>query len=185
MCFRSRFADRVDDFFFMRRRVGDRFDRRRAHLGLAGWFVDRVANFFFMGRGVSGRFGWGMRGSLVRGAGGLATAMIGFIFMGGPMGSRLNARMGRTFVDSVVMEVFEGVHPHFFMADWFHFAADNNFHARPLKPFDPEPVAVLIVHKMVHFAMGKGAMPFLAMHLMAVEVAIQKMTAAHENKQGW
>jgi len=162
MCFRSRFTDRVDDFFFMHGCVGDRFDRRRAHLGLAGWFVDRVANFFFMGRGVRGRFGWGMRGSLVRGAGGLATAMIGFIFMGGPMGSRLNVPVRRSLMDGVVMEIFEGVHPHFFMADNFDFVADNNFYARPLKPFDPEPVAVLIVHKMVHFAMGESMVPFFA-----------------------
>jgi len=131
---------------------------------------------------MSDRFGWRVHGSLVRRAGGLATAMLGFVFMGGPMGSRLNARMGRTFVDSVVMEVFEGVHLHFFMADWFHFVADNNFYARPLKPFDPEPVAVLIVHKMVHLAMGKGPMPFLAMHLVAVEVAVEKMVATYKNK---
>ena len=71
---------------------------------------------------------------------------------------------------------------HFFMADRFHFAADNNFHSRPLKAFDPEPMAMLIVHKMVHFAMGKGAMPFLAMHLMAVEVAVEKVVASHKNK---
>ena len=167
MCFRSRFADRVDDFFFMRRRVGDRFGWRRARLGLNGRLTDRVDDFFFMRRRVGNRFGWRMRG-----AGGLATAMLGFVCMGGPMRRRLNVCMRRSLMDGVVMEVFQCMAPHFFMADNLDFVADNQFHAIALKPFDPEPVAMLIVHKMVHFTMRKGAMPFFAMHLMAVEVAI-------------
>ena len=164
MCFSGRPASGPVDFFFVGSGVWGRLGWRmhRPFLMFRDRFADGMRNFFFVRGRMGGGFSWRMGDSLVCGASGLATTMLGFIFMGRPMRGRLNVRMGRTFMDRVVMKIFQGVNPHFLMADRFHFMANDDFDSRPLKSFHAETVAMFVVHEMVHFAMGESMVPFFA-----------------------
>ena len=196
MCFNDRFSAGVIDFFFVDRSVADRLCPWRCRLWMCfdGGFGAGVINFIIVdGRSVADRLCPRRCRLWMCFDGGFSAGVISFIFVDGrSVADRLDPRMCGEFVGfrcwrmgGISMEVFQRVNPDFLMSDWFDSVSDNDFDMVSLKPFDAEPMAMLVVDEMVHFAMSKRMVPFVTMQLMAVEVMVEKMPATHKNKQIW